>query len=231
MITPEQIRAARALLNWKQSDLAKAAHISLPSINNMERAIGSPRVETMRAVQHALELAGIEFMGQQGVKKQSEFFSMVEYQGDDFIAKAHTDLFSCMRGPDDVVMMLGLDERKFVEYTPDQVLRYEAHEKKTNFTQKILIRDDDDFLLTDADCYRAVPAALLGQIPYLVYHDRLMMVMWEAKRVVLIRSQSIADTFTKQFEFLWGMSKPPFNRAKNRLNDPTYRSKLPPYKP
>jgi transcriptional regulator with XRE-family HTH domain len=230
MITPEQIRAARALLNWKQSDLAKAAHISLPSINNMERAIGSPRIETMRAVQQALELAGIEFLGQQGVKKQSEFFSMVEYQGDNFIEKQNDDLFACMRGPQDVAMMCGLDERKFPQYAPDQTLRYLAHELKTNFTQKILICDNDDFLLTEPMSYRTLPPALLGQIPYLVYHDRLVMIMWEARRTIIIRSQSIADTFKKQFEFLWAMAKPPSAKAYNRLADPAYRAKLPPYK-
>ncbi|HEY1096410.1 MAG TPA: helix-turn-helix transcriptional regulator, partial [Alphaproteobacteria bacterium] len=53
MITAEQIKAARALLNWKQSDLARESGVSLPSINNIERNIGSPRLDTLQSIQTA----------------------------------------------------------------------------------------------------------------------------------------------------------------------------------
>lgn len=62
MIRIEQIRAARALLGITQGDLAKQAGISLGTLNNIERGIQTdPKLSTMRAIQTALEAAGVEF--------------------------------------------------------------------------------------------------------------------------------------------------------------------------
>ena len=60
MISTAQIRAGRSLLNVTQSDLARAAGISLATLNNVERGIGDPRTSTLDAVERALFQAGVE---------------------------------------------------------------------------------------------------------------------------------------------------------------------------
>lgn len=62
MLTAAQIRAARAMLGWKQTDLAKAADISEMSVKNIERGATDPRVSTMDAIQKALEKGGVLFL-------------------------------------------------------------------------------------------------------------------------------------------------------------------------
>jgi transcriptional regulator with XRE-family HTH domain len=59
MLTATHIRAARALINARQSDLARAAGISLATLNNIERGIGDPRASTLRAIETALAQAGV----------------------------------------------------------------------------------------------------------------------------------------------------------------------------
>lgn len=66
MITPAQIRAARALIAWKQTQLATAAGLSEMSVKNIERGTTDPRVSTMLAIQSALESAGVMFIDQNG---------------------------------------------------------------------------------------------------------------------------------------------------------------------
>ena len=69
MISIEQIRAARGLLGWSQTQLAEAAGRSLPTIKRLEREDGEgPAVsEDVRdAVQKALEKAGVEFIAENG---------------------------------------------------------------------------------------------------------------------------------------------------------------------
>ncbi len=61
MITPSQIRAARAMINVKQRELAKSAGISLATLNNIERGVGDPRTSTLEAIERALTAAGIGF--------------------------------------------------------------------------------------------------------------------------------------------------------------------------
>jgi transcriptional regulator with XRE-family HTH domain len=61
-ITIAQIRAARALLGWKQVDLAEAAKVSVISIKNIERGVTTPRRTTLAAIRNAIEGAGLMFL-------------------------------------------------------------------------------------------------------------------------------------------------------------------------
>lgn len=61
MITPEQIRGARAMLGLTQAELAGRASISTTGLNNIERGMSDPKASTLRALQEALETAGIIF--------------------------------------------------------------------------------------------------------------------------------------------------------------------------
>jgi DNA-binding XRE family transcriptional regulator len=80
MVTAGQIRAARALIGWKQAELAKAAGISEISVKNIEREATDPRSSTVAAIQAAFEKAGVVFLepgdvrdGGEGVRlKKSE---------------------------------------------------------------------------------------------------------------------------------------------------------------
>lgn len=60
-ITPEQCRAARALLNWSQPDLAKTANVGQSTITRFECGARTPRASNLAAIQGALEAAGVVF--------------------------------------------------------------------------------------------------------------------------------------------------------------------------
>jgi transcriptional regulator with XRE-family HTH domain len=64
MLQAAQIRAARALLAWRQEDLAKAAKVGLATIARIEQGQGAAQgnVSTIIRIQDALERAGIRFI-------------------------------------------------------------------------------------------------------------------------------------------------------------------------
>ena len=62
MISGSQIRAARALLNWKQSDLAKASGVAESTIKLVERGAVDTRSGTLEKLQIAFEKAGVKFI-------------------------------------------------------------------------------------------------------------------------------------------------------------------------
>lgn len=66
MISPKQIKAARALLGFTQADLAERAGLSATGLNNIESGGTDPRASTLRAIQEALEAAGVQFIAQNG---------------------------------------------------------------------------------------------------------------------------------------------------------------------
>jgi transcriptional regulator with XRE-family HTH domain len=69
MLTPAQLRAARALLGIDQRTLAERAGVSLPTIQRMEASDGYVRgvVDTLTKVVAALESEGIELISENGV--------------------------------------------------------------------------------------------------------------------------------------------------------------------
>jgi transcriptional regulator with XRE-family HTH domain len=74
MVSIRQVKAARALLGWSQTELARRSGISEPTIKRLEAADGhneiGGRAETADAIKRALEAAGVEFTngGAPGVK-------------------------------------------------------------------------------------------------------------------------------------------------------------------
>ncbi len=222
MITPGQIRAARAMLKWKQADLVKASGVSLPSVNNIERDLISPRAGTLQRLRNAFEGAGIVFTEDSGIKQRRELFEILQYDGPDFIEKQNDDLFACMQGPDDEALMCSLNERLFEKHAPDQVLRYEAHHQKTRFKEKILAEEGDVFLMAQPNVYRWIPKELMGKVPYLVYKNRFVLIMWEEQRTVIVKNQAIADSFRAQFHYLWTLGRKIPGKVARVLDNPAY---------
>lgn len=65
MLTPEQCRAARALLDWTQGRLSEETGLSALTIRSFENGRDA-RDSNRRLLRLALEKAGVEFIDQNG---------------------------------------------------------------------------------------------------------------------------------------------------------------------
>ncbi|RWA62144.1 helix-turn-helix domain-containing protein [Mesorhizobium sp.] len=67
MTSPDQLRAARALLGLSQPDVAAAANVSSMTVKRAEGS-GTPVASTkaVNAIRAALEAAGVEFIPENG---------------------------------------------------------------------------------------------------------------------------------------------------------------------
>jgi transcriptional regulator with XRE-family HTH domain len=61
-----QFRAARALIGWSQDRLAEEAEVGRATVGDFERGARQPIRLTMKALQQALEAAGIAFLWTEG---------------------------------------------------------------------------------------------------------------------------------------------------------------------
>ena len=66
MISPDQCRGARALLNMKQPELADLAGLGLSTIVDFEKSRRDVSVLAIQAIRAALERAGIQFIPENG---------------------------------------------------------------------------------------------------------------------------------------------------------------------
>jgi transcriptional regulator with XRE-family HTH domain len=77
VITPEQIRAARALLRMDQDELARRAHVSVVTVRRLEAGVSKVAPQTADEVCRTLEAAGAEFI-EHGVRRRKRTPEEVE---------------------------------------------------------------------------------------------------------------------------------------------------------
>lgn len=84
-MTPAQCRAARALLDWSQQQLADAAGIGVVTLRQFETGGTLPRQATMEALMNCIETAGVELLcgngGGMGVRMREESLSLEAFVG------------------------------------------------------------------------------------------------------------------------------------------------------
>lgn len=62
MLTPDLTRAARALLDWSQEQLAVKSNLSPSTVKEFEAGRRTPGINSLAAIQMALENAGVRFV-------------------------------------------------------------------------------------------------------------------------------------------------------------------------
>jgi transcriptional regulator with XRE-family HTH domain len=67
VLRPEQCRAARSLLGWSQTRLAREAGLKVLALRRFENGHTDPRASTLAAIERALSLAGIELIEGNGI--------------------------------------------------------------------------------------------------------------------------------------------------------------------
>jgi transcriptional regulator with XRE-family HTH domain len=62
MLTPAQLRAARALVRWSRETLAEKAGVSAQTVTGFELLGADSRISTLHKIRRALETAGVRFI-------------------------------------------------------------------------------------------------------------------------------------------------------------------------
>ena len=154
MISIEQIKAARALLDWTQDELAQAAGLSKPSINTLERRIANPKMETLAAIQRALENAGVEFTDGPGVKLQSSVLKTQIFEGADSLVRLCHDIFDTLVGTGKELMISGIAEQKYRDWGGERILHEIERRIKHGIPTKLLSCEGDTNFIEPVGHYR-----------------------------------------------------------------------------
>ncbi|MDD5586320.1 MAG: helix-turn-helix transcriptional regulator [Alphaproteobacteria bacterium] len=220
MITISQIRAARALLNWTQGDLAKKCGLSLRALNSIERGLALPRLDNLRSIQETFERADIEFQEFDGVRRRTERLEILKFEGVHCMEQHLVDVVQSMQAPGEVLMSLG-SEKKFTGLRAKTLDDYFAHLARHGITERGLVANGETFVVGRPSAYRWLSPEAFSQVAYVVYSDTVIfLIPKKPLRTILIRSPSMAEMFRRQFEFNWKTAETPWFAKRYKEGDP-----------
>lgn len=208
MITLSQIKAARALLNWTQDQLARSSGLSLPGVNNLERGITSPRKETLSAIEKAMASAGVEFIDTTGVRLKTPEFGVQIIEGPNWLADYDREIISQLQSDQDEILQYMCNNRLWMIYGSTSNSHYVAHRDSVNFSERILAPTSIDFITNPPEAYRLISSSYFGDFDKQIFGDMVAHIIWDARKIVLIKSKSLADSERSIFNHLSKSAKP-----------------------
>jgi transcriptional regulator with XRE-family HTH domain len=221
MIDADQLRAARALLDWKTADLARLSDVTVNAINNIERKVAQGRKETLEKIQRVFEDAGLEFIPG-GVHKVRD--AIVRLEGVEGFKTFLDDVYEIAKRPysrkggDKPICIGHVDDRYFAESLGDF---FAAHLERMNalsdLKMKILVYgkpytlSEREKLKSGYREYKQSSLQLEGNVPFYVYGNKLAILIFEKKtpvQIVVISSELISKAYRAQFDMLWKVATP-----------------------
>jgi len=211
-ITTAQMRGARGLLNWSQSELSKRTGISTTSIGNIEAGNTQPREATMRLIRQAFENSGIEFIGTEGMRKKNDTIDV--YEGRDGFINFFDYVYQTVLTEGSDIYACNIEEDIFIKYAGEFANKHMERMKKIdNLSFKVLLKEGDtNFAASEYVEYRWLKADLFSSVPFYIFGKQLAIIVFEEEpKIIVLNFPTITDAYKKQFNAFWDYAIPPQN--------------------
>ena len=166
----EQIRAARALLDWSQTDLADKAGLSQTGIARLENGTHTPNTLTLDKIVNALEKQGIHFTAK-GLEKN-------EYPVYNTSADTHEKAYLKLLEDAHEHLLTLEDPELLIMFSDDSVSSPAVNQKyrqmrQDNIKIRQLIKQGNTYIVGPLKEYRYIPEKYFINRVTLVYGERV----------------------------------------------------------
>jgi transcriptional regulator with XRE-family HTH domain len=207
MPTLDQIRAARALLNWSQSDLADRTGLSQTGIARIESGVSQANLNTMDKIFHAFDEAGIEFIADRGVEKRAR--EVRQYTGGQGFRDFMDDVYETAKDVGGEICLYNAKPANWIKWLG--VDWNKAHsERMATLTGAINFKitckkGSYDFIGSKHAEYRWVPDKLWSEKAFYAYGDKIGFLNFEEDSVLIyvLKQRHFADSFRTLFNVAW----------------------------
>ena len=203
MLTIEQIRAGRALLDWSQSDLANKAGLSQTGIARLENGTHKPNQSTLDKIYSAFTGAGLEFIDD-GVRRARE--RLITFHGQTAYQRLLDDVYETMKNIEKrEIRLIGVKDFDG-KNDPNYKLTIQQIERLDELGAKsyVLAEKDTTENLSGADTYRWIPSRFIENYTVYIYGTRLgFLDRRETMKVVVLDNPYFSDTLRSFFDFAW----------------------------
>ncbi len=211
VVSARQIKAARALLDWSQEDLAKATTLSIATIRKLEVGNISSRGKTNDLIRESFWNAGLEFINPSGVRQRLEEIKV--YQGEDGAKDFWDDVYETSHRTSMEVVQVWPSLRQMVKLIGTYKLFHieRMMSLKDRVPVKCILTEDDEFMPAPYVEYRFFSRLFVDSVQFYVYGDKFAIIPFSTDdkfKIIVIQSRAAAESFRCQFKSMWERSSP-----------------------
>lgn len=214
-ISSTQCRAARAILEWSQPELARRIGMHVQTISAFENGTGTPTKNTLQKITNTLEHAGIEFLSNDGVSRCHR--EIVIFHNEEGIKRLFDDIYETVSKHKlkEVLIANNREPTDSSKDMMDYLMMHLERLKEAGITEKILSCENDYDFLGPESAYRWVPKNRFCDIPTFIYGDKIALLAWdEPSKAIIINNPYYAASIRNLFMFAWDSGKVPPARKK-----------------
>lgn len=217
MPTIEQIRAARALLDWSQSDLADHSSLSQTGIARIENGTNQPNSGTLAKIIAAFEGADIEFLGSTGVRKKVGEIKV--FKGTEGFRAFMDDVYNVAKEKGGEICLFNAKPSNWYKWLGEDW--YKSHSErmqaiKDRIDFKVTVKEGEDLLIGSSFVeYRWFPKNLFNEQSFYAYGNKLAFMNFEENsvQIMVLENKEFCDGFRVLFNVAWDHIS--FKPAKN----------------
>lgn len=204
MITAAQLRAARGLLDWTRSELAKACGLSAETIKNIEHGVYAPQETTIASIVNCFAKHNVTFSDDEGVRKKN--YQVLVLRGKQGYREFLDHIYSTMKEDGGKIRQFNLSDRNNLPHAEEYAaFHLERMSKLKNLDAKVLTAEGDLCFPAKYCEYRWLEAKNKVLMPFYVYNDYIEMTIRRDDQIelIVVHSPHLADLYVKQFELFW----------------------------
>lgn len=217
MITPSQLRAARAHLNLSQDDVAAASGITKYTLSNIERGATDGSARSMEALQQFYERHRIQFTDNDGIKVVHS--DVLCYEGPSALNAFMNDVIETMSRQPGTYCVSNVDENNWLKWQGMEtaLAMRERMLAIPGIRAHILVKEGDNTTFATHAEYRAISADFFyDNTSYYCYADKFALIRFEADNVIIrvLHNRYFAESFKLMFYRFWDMLAKPIQKEK-----------------
>lgn len=202
-----QVRAARALLDWSQKDLAERADMSEVSITNFEKEKSTPNQSTVEKILNAFSLAGVSFIDKGVTLKEDTITTM---EGEGWYLRLLDDVYyTLIDKPDAEYLTMCADDSVSTSEINGRLRKI----RNAGIRMRQLVEEGNTYLMGPLKEYRYIPKENFRNHVSLIYGDKIAICTEGNAKAVVFRDANLADTWRNIFDVMWSKLDQPKESA------------------
>ena len=212
MPTIDQIRAARALIGWSQGELAKHSGLSQTGIARIENGTNHPNSSTLGKIIKAFDARGVEFLGENGVKKRTN--EIRKLRGKDAMSDFLDDVYQMILDtgtPEKPtqLFMYNVAQSNWTKWMGQE--RWNNHHKRMSARKecidcRTILKEGDDYYPSAAWTeYKWFPKEIFSDKTFYSYGSKLAFLQFfeDDMEVMIMDNADFAEGYNNLFLIAW----------------------------